>query len=175
MFEQSNEVKALRGMRDALTPKLPVSEKSELRRRLACGQAPFAIVLTCADSRVPPEHVFNAGLGELFVVRVAGNVCEPSVLASIEYAAEQLSVQLCVVMGHEQCGAVKAAAESGHGEPSAPMKQLLAHIEPSVRRARPVGYSVVKEPLATLAGHPDRDGRHDPDQDLDPPESSSWL
>lgn len=113
-----------------------------VRRTLARGQSPFAIVLCCADSRVPPEHVFNTGLGELFVVRVAGNVCDPETLASIEYAVEHLNTPLCVVLGHESCGAVAAAvaqtqATSSHGsQQSRALQQLLEEIEPSVRRAR---------------------------------------
>lgn len=114
-----------------------------VRRTLARGQSPFAIVLCCADSRVPPEHVFNTGLGELFVVRVAGNVCDAETLASIEYAVEHLNTPLCVVLGHESCGAVAAAitqADGGHTAGGAPesraLQQLLEQIEPSVRRAR---------------------------------------
>lgn len=73
------------------------------------GQKPYAIVLACSDSRVPPEHIFDAGLGEVFVVRSAGNVVDRIALGSIEYAAEHLHVPLLVVLGHERCGAVKAA------------------------------------------------------------------
>jgi carbonic anhydrase len=79
------------------------------RAELAKGQAPFAIILGCADSRVTPELLFDQGLGELFVVRVAGNVTDPSILGSIEYAVEHLHSPLIVVIGHESCGAVKAA------------------------------------------------------------------
>jgi carbonic anhydrase len=73
------------------------------------GQKPYAIVLTCSDSRVPPEHIFDAGLGEIFVVRTAGNVVDKIALGSIEYAAEHLNAPLLVVLGHEKCGAVAAA------------------------------------------------------------------
>ncbi len=114
-----------------------------IRRTLSRGQSPFAIVLCCADSRVPPEHVFNAGLGELFVVRVAGHACDAETLASIEYAVDHLNVPLCVVLGHESCGAVAAciaqvAAEGqGHaGEHSPAIQNLLEQIEPAVRKAR---------------------------------------
>ncbi len=75
------------------------------------GQAPYAIVLGCADSRVPPEHVFNAGVGELFVIRNAGNITSRTVLGSMEYAIEHLGVKLIVVLGHTKCGAVGAAFE----------------------------------------------------------------
>lgn len=79
------------------------------------GQSPFAAVLTCSDSRVPPEHIFSAGIGELFVVRTAGNVVGDFELGSIEYAVEHLGVPLILVMGHSQCGAVLAALE-GHAD-----------------------------------------------------------
>lgn len=108
------------------------------RRSLARGQSPYAIVVCCADSRVPPEHVFNAGLGDLFVIRVAGNSCDPDTLASIEYAAEHLATPLCVVLGHESCGAVGAciAELQGHYRPeSNALAALLEHLQPSVQKA----------------------------------------
>src|SRR5688500_16734260 len=76
---------------------------------LASGQAPFAVILGCADSRVPPELVFDQGFGDLFVLRLAGNVYVPSVAGSIQYAHLHLGVSLLVVLGHEGCGAVHAA------------------------------------------------------------------
>ncbi len=75
------------------------------------GQAPFATVITCADSRVVPEHIFMTGLGELFTVRVAGNVMGPTVVASALYACEHLNTKLLVVMGHTHCGAIESAME----------------------------------------------------------------
>lgn len=115
-----------------------------VRRTLARGQSPYAVVLTCADSRVAPEHLFNAGLGELFVIRVAGNTADPEVIASLEYAVEHLQAPLCVVLGHERCGAVAAASSQvgaldlGHpgAAPSEAMQHLLERIEPAVRRAK---------------------------------------
>lgn len=84
------------------------------RRELAQnGQHPFAVVVSCSDSRVPPEELFDQALGDLFVVRVAGNVITPVELGSIEYAVEHLKVPLIMVLGHEQCGAVTAAVEGG--------------------------------------------------------------
>ena len=80
--------------------------------QLALGQRPFATVLGCSDSRVAPEWLFDAGLGELFVVRVAGNVFSPEVAGSLQYAGEHLRTPLFVVLGHEGCGAVKAALEA---------------------------------------------------------------
>jgi carbonic anhydrase len=81
---------------------------------LAQGQQPFATILGCSDSRVPPEWVFDAGLGELFVVRVAGNVLSPEVAGSLQYAGTQLQTPLFVVLGHEGCGAVAAALATKH-------------------------------------------------------------
>lgn len=109
------------------------------RQFLAEGQHPIAMVLCCADSRVPPEHVFDVGLGELFVVRVAGNVCDPEILASLEYAVEHLGVSLGVVLGHEGCGAVKATVQhdpAAPAQPSPAIAALLQRIEPAVQRAR---------------------------------------
>ena len=77
------------------------------RRDLTDGQAPFAIILGCSDSRVPAEIVFDQGLGDLFVIRVAGNIVEPSQIGSIEFAAAKFGTRLVVVMGHTQCGAIE--------------------------------------------------------------------
>jgi len=85
----------------------------ERRDQLASGQRPFAVIVGCSDSRVPPELVFDQGLGDLFVVRVAGNVVDDAALASIEYAVEHLGAQTIVVLGHERCGAVKAVVDGG--------------------------------------------------------------
>src|SRR6476659_6238287 len=86
------------------------------QRELAAGQAPHAIVLSCADSRVTPEIILDQGLGDLFDIRVAGNVASDTELASIEYAAAHLHTPLVVVLGHQKCGAVTAAAEPGEAE-----------------------------------------------------------
>ena len=82
-----------------------------MRQALATAQNPFATILSCADSRVPPEYIFNTGLGDLFVIRAAGEVVDRSVMASLEYGAEHLHTPLLVVMGHESCSAVKAAVD----------------------------------------------------------------
>lgn len=79
---------------------------------LAKGQQPFATILGCADSRVPPELIFDANFGELFIIRVAGNVISPEVMGSIQYAGSHLHTPLFLVLGHQGCGAVKAALES---------------------------------------------------------------
>ena len=101
---------------------------------VAKGQKPHAIILSCSDSRVPPEIVFDKGLGDLFVIRVAGNVADTAELASIEYAAEHLNVPLVVVMGHKRCGAITAA--TGSGDPGGHITELVRQIKPSVERAR---------------------------------------
>ena len=88
------------------TPKVDEMTRYQLETE---GQHPFAVVVSCSDSRVPPELVFNQGLGDLFVVRVAGNIVNEENLASIEYAVEHLKAPLIVVLGHTHCGAVKAA------------------------------------------------------------------
>lgn len=80
------------------------------------GQSPYAVIITCSDSRVPAEHIFNAGIGDLFVIRTAGNVIGDYELGSIEYGVEHLNTKLIVVLGHTQCGAVEAALSGGaHG------------------------------------------------------------
>ena len=115
----------------------PGHQKQNTARRaeLAAGQEPFAVVLSCADSRVVPELVFDVGLGEIFVVRVAGNIANTSSIASIEYAIQHLNpkVNLVVVLGHEGCGAVKAAL--GGGDCGHHLNMLLAHLQPAVSQA----------------------------------------
>src|SRR5690242_6940553 len=91
--------------------RFPTVQK-EVLAELAKGQEPYATILGCSDSRVPPELVFDAGFGELFVIRVAGNVLGPSILGTLQYAATQLHTPLFVVLGHEGCGAVQAAIEA---------------------------------------------------------------
>lgn len=92
-------------------PNQDISKRDEL----ASGQKPHSIVLSCSDSRVPPETIFDQGLGDIFVVRLAGNVASSEAIASMEYAIEHLGAKLLVVMGHESCGAVAAAAASKPG------------------------------------------------------------
>jgi carbonic anhydrase len=107
------------------------------RRALALGQHPKAAILSCSDSRVPPEHLFDQGLGDLFVIRLAGNVPEPAAVGSVEYAVEHLGVGLVVVLGHHACGAVKAALEGG--EPEGDVGLIVKDIAPAVRTARATG------------------------------------
>jgi carbonic anhydrase len=100
------------------------------RMELVGGQHPFAVILGCADSRVPPELLFDQGLGDLFVIRVAGNIVDNAILGSIEYAVEHLGTRLILVLGHEKCGAVSAAVEGGKA--AAHLTTLVAAIRPAV-------------------------------------------
>jgi len=106
------------------------------RKQLASGQKPFAIIVTCSDSRVVPEYIFNQGLGELFVIRTAGNVVDKVELGSIEYAVEHLKTPLIVIMGHENCGAVKAAAEANGKKIDGNIGRILEKIYPAVEKAK---------------------------------------
>jgi len=109
------------------------SHKDFAKRRaeIVSGQKPYAIILTCSDSRVPPEHIFDAGLGDIFVVRSAGNIVDAIGLGSIEYAAEHLGTPLFVVLGHTSCGAVNAACASGSapGNIDAVVKELQVAVK----------------------------------------------
>jgi carbonic anhydrase len=114
------------------------------RAALGAGQAPFASILSCADSRTAPEIVFNQGLGDLFVVRVAGNVATATEVGSLEYGAAELKSPLIVVMGHSGCGAVKAAIELTKGEKfPGSIQTLVTLIEPAVREAQREGGDLV--------------------------------
>ena len=106
-------------------------EGSQRRVDLSIAQHPFAIVLGCADSRVVPELIFDQGVGDLFVLRVAGNVADDAVIASIEFAVEHLGTRLVVVLGHERCGAVMAAI--GHAFSEGKLNSLIKYIEPAVK------------------------------------------
>jgi carbonic anhydrase len=105
------------------------------RAALVDGQELFAIVLGCSDSRVPAELVFDQGLGDLFVIRVAGNIVAPSLVGSVEFAATRFGTRLVVVMGHSQCGAVRATLEEVLGRattPSANLRSIVDRIRPSI-------------------------------------------
>jgi carbonic anhydrase len=118
------------------------------RNALAAGQAPFAIILGCSDSRVPAEIVFDQGLGDLFVIRVAGNIVAPSQVGSVEFAAERFGTRLVVVLGHSQCGVILATLE----ELRRPATDQSRNLRSIVDRIRPS----VEGLLATeLGNHPD--------------------
>ncbi|WP_019066701.1 carbonic anhydrase [Streptomyces hokutonensis] len=113
-------------------------ESRPLRHQLATAQHPFAVIVGCVDSRVPPELVFDQGLGDLLCIRTAGEVLDEAVLASIQYGVEELRIPLVLVLGHERCGAV--AATLAHLETGAPVPGHLAllvdEIAPAARRTR---------------------------------------
>lgn len=120
---------------------------SQTRRiELTSNQQPFAIVLGCSDSRVPAEIVFDQGLGDLFVIRVAGNIVAPSQVGSVEFAAERFSTRLVVVLGHSQCGAIVATIE----ELRRPTQKQSRNLHAIVDRIRPSVEGL-------LEAHPDRD------------------
>jgi carbonic anhydrase len=101
-------------------------------RETAVGQHPMAIILGCSDSRVPPEVIFDQGLGDLFVIRVAGNILDDAILGSMEYAAKAFGVALIVVMGHERCGAIAAAIKHTEGG-----DQGLGHVSTLIEAIQP--------------------------------------
>lgn len=113
-------------------------DKAIRQKLLEKGQKPYAVILTCSDSRVVPENVFYTGLGDLFVVRVAGNVVDDTELGSIEYAISELDVPLVVVMGHDDCGAVKGASEENI---SGKLETIIKKIRPSYEKAKLQGGS----------------------------------
>ena len=104
------------------------------QRELVTGQHPHVEILSCADSRVPPEIIFDQGLGDLFVVRVAGNVAADTEIGSLEYGAEHLHIPLLVVLGHESCGAVTAAVQDGEAEGH--IAALVSLIKPAVDKSK---------------------------------------
>ncbi len=131
---------ALRALRDgnarfaAGGPQHPGADAARRRQTAREGQRPIAAVLACSDSRVPPELIFDLGIGDLFVIRVAGNVAGADAVGSAEYAVEHLGVPVLLVLGHTQCGAVTAAVK---GEPACGcVAGLLAAIGPAVAAAR---------------------------------------
>jgi carbonic anhydrase len=109
---------------------------SERRReKVAAGQEPFAVILGCSDSRVPAEIVFDQGLGDLFVIRVAGNIVAPSQIGSVEFAVARFDTRLVVVLGHSNCGAINATIEElgrGKKEQSRNLRSIVDRVRPSV-------------------------------------------
>jgi len=110
------------------------------RAELATGQEPFAIILGCSDSRVPAEIVFDQGLGDLFVIRVAGNIVAPSQIGSVEFAAERFGTRLVVVLGHSQCGAILATVDAltrQADNPSRNLRSIVDRVRPAVEPLLP--------------------------------------
>jgi carbonic anhydrase len=110
------------------------NQDKERRQELAKGQKPFAVIVGCSDSRIPPEIIFDQGLGDLFVIRVAGNIVDDVALGSIEYAVDHLGAQLIVVLGHSKCGAVTATVQGGavHGH----VESIVQAIKPAIDAAK---------------------------------------
>ncbi len=119
-------------------------QTAERRTEVANTQHPFATIVSCSDSRVPPEIVFDQGLGDLFIVRVAGNVMNDEGLGSIEYSVDHLGTRLILVLGHQSCGAVKAARETIAAKGKAP-----GHIESLVAAIKPAVAATAKDDLDT--------------------------
>lgn len=145
---QAGNQRFVAGVRDVQTL------MSQLRRgELVAGQAPFAIVLGCSDSRVPAELVFDQGVGDLFVIRVAGNIVAPSQIGSIEFAADRFGTRLVVVLGHSLCGAVQATLE----ELERPTEMRSPNLRSIVDRIRPAVETLLETDLrrdpATLVHH----------------------
>ena len=119
---------------DLRSPGIPLSNRDR-RLELAKSQAPFAVILGCSDSRVPVEIVFDQGLGDLFVIRVAGNVVAPSQIGSVEFAAARFGTRLVVVLGHSKCGAIDATLEElqrPQENQSRNLKSIVDFVRPSV-------------------------------------------
>ena len=119
-------------------------QTAERRTELANTQHPFATIISCSDSRVPPEIVFDQGLGDLFIVRVAGNVINDEGLGSIEYSVDHLGARLILVLGHQSCGAVKAARDTIAAKGKAP-----GHIQSLVTAIKPAVEATAKDDLDT--------------------------
>jgi carbonic anhydrase len=120
--------------RYALNKSIPMNESEQRRIEVAAGQHPFAMIFSCVDSRVPPELVFDEGLGDLFVIRTAGQVIDNAVLGSLEFGVAELGIPLLMVLGHEKCGAVKATLEAVEAEATAPaeINFLVEAIRPAI-------------------------------------------
>jgi len=129
------------------TPAHP-RQDADLRRSIATAQKPFAAIFGCSDSRLAAEMIFDVGLGDLFVVRNAGQVIAETILGSLEFAVEVLEVPLIIVLGHDQCGAIKATMNSADGNLNLKGKyihNLVGRILPSVTRGRLAGESTIEE------------------------------
>jgi len=110
------------------------NQTAERRTEVSKGQKPFAVIVGCSDSRVPPEIIFDQGLGDLFIIRVAGNIVDEVALGSIEYAVDHLGTELVLVLGHGNCGAVTASVKGGkvHGH----VGIIVRAITPAVEKAK---------------------------------------
>ncbi len=131
---KSGNRRFVRGLTNQSARQYPHQDKSRLDQNATGGQQPFVTIISCSDSRVPVELVFDAGLGDIFSIRIAGNVCDIDEAGSIEYGAGHLNTPLLVVLGHTGCGAVTAVVEGAEVHGSIP--RLVDNIIPAVARAR---------------------------------------
>lgn len=150
---------ALERLRDGNRRFVADQRREDMRREtrpsaVAAAQAPFAVIVGCSDSRVPAEIVFDQGLGDLFVVRVAGNIATPSQIGSVEFAATQFGTRLVVVLGHSRCGAIKATLQQLQ-QPgdvgSDNLRSIVDSITPSVERVLRNGQDADADTLVAMA------------------------
>jgi carbonic anhydrase len=120
-------------------------QTAQRREQIAPSQQPFATIFSCADSRVPPEIIFDQGLGDLFAIRVAGNIVNPAIMGSVEYAVEHLGTHLVVVLGHQNCGAVQAAVDlvTKGAQPNGHVPAFVNPIVPAVKLAQTMSGDLV--------------------------------
>lgn len=118
------------------------NQSVERRNEISEAQSPFAVVICCSDSRVPPEIIFDQGLGDLFVVRIAGNIVSDEILGSIEYAVQCLGIRFIMVLGHENCGAVSAAVQQDSAEGHIDLK--IKAIKPAVELAKKMSGNIIE-------------------------------
>ncbi|MFH1691680.1 MAG: carbonic anhydrase [Candidatus Omnitrophota bacterium] len=134
--------KMIDGNRRYVEAKMSHPDQTPQRRaEIAGGQHPFMAILSCSDSRLPPEVIFDQGLGDLFVIRLAGNIANDAALGSLEYAAEHVGVKYIMVLGHQRCGAVEAAVEGGeaHGH----IGSIVKAIQPALEKAESMPGDIV--------------------------------
>lgn len=146
--------KLLEGNKHYVDNQMTASQRSDqtTRASLAKSQKPYAVILSCSDSRVPPEVIFDKGLGEIFVIRVAGNVPDPIILGSIEYAVEHLGSPLVMVLEHERCGAVTATVDAkGKTTGSHNIDAIVKTIDPAVKAAVKKCHGATKGELVECA------------------------
>jgi carbonic anhydrase len=134
----------LEGNRRAVANTPAFDASAQRRIEVAAGQKPFAAIFSCVDSRVPPEIIFDQGLGDLFVIRTAGQVLDRAVLASLEFGVAELQIPLIVVLGHERCGAVKKAIDvlAQNGVAEADIEYLVESLAPAVEAGQDAGGDV---------------------------------
>lgn len=133
---KDSQIRLLEGNKRYINSQQFKSRKlSDRRTETAQTQKPFAAILSCSDSRVPPEVIFDQGIGDLFVIRLAGNVLSDEGLASLEYAVEHLGVTYIMVLGHERCGAVNATVKGGPSHPGH-LESLIKAIKPAVEESK---------------------------------------